>query len=97
MYFTVYTLALDVAKRAERAYGFEFADTSGAKIYLPWPLIKQMEAAYVHVARNMREYELAKIVSLAELDPAAIITLKMSGKCSIRMLIRIFTSPDIFL
>ena len=43
--------------------------------------LKRMEAAYLE--QNRREYELSKTVSLALLDPAALVRLKQTGECFI--------------
>ncbi len=42
--------------------------------------VKQMEAAYLD--RNRREYEITKHLSLAQLDPYALLQLKNTGVCT---------------
>jgi hypothetical protein len=93
VYFTAYQLALDAARKAEGAFGYELA--SDATFIRPgyWDSlhkglmsadallydIKRMEMAYLD--GNAREYELTKHVSLAQLDPAALISLVNTGAC----------------
>src|SRR5205085_2860442 len=45
--------------------------------------IKRMELAYL--AANAREYELTRHISLAQLDPGALMSLKMTGKATIQI------------
>ena len=45
--------------------------------------LKRREAAYLE--QNRREYELSKTVSLALLDPAALVRLKQTGECFITL------------
>ncbi|KAG9054670.1 putative Insecticidal toxin complex protein TccB2 [Serendipita sp. 407] len=98
-YFTAYNLAYDVAKRAERSFMHELADTTGDSLigYGYWDSlksgllaaesllqdIKKMEAAYMD--RNKREFELSKNISLAELDPFALISLRATGQCLVQI------------
>src|SRR6185369_4546416 len=97
VYFKAYKLAFDVAKKAERCFhhelgssdtflGFGYWDslkkglmTADALLYD----IKRMEVAYLD--KNKREYELTKHVSLAQLDPAALVLLKSTGKCTVQV------------
>ncbi|MFZ3495475.1 neuraminidase-like domain-containing protein [Streptomyces sp. 5.8] len=92
-YFQVYQLAYDVAKRTERAFrhelGTEKSDfirfgywdslhkglLSGERLSAD---LHRMEAAYLEA--NARELELTKRVSLAQLDPGALRSLKETGK-----------------
>jgi hypothetical protein len=94
IYFQSYQLAYDVAKRAEAAYRFELGIESsnfvqfgnwdslnqgllaGERLYYN---LKQMEMSYLN--QNKREYELTKHISLALLDPVALIVLKETGEC----------------
>ncbi|CAN5576273.1 hypothetical protein BH09BAC4_BH09BAC4_43430 [soil metagenome] len=95
-YFQSYQLAFDVAKKAERCLRFELglADSSyiqfgywdslkkglltGEKLHQD---IKRMEVAYHE--QNRREYEINKTVSLALLNPIALVTLQQTGECFI--------------
>ena len=45
--------------------------------------LKQMEMAFYE--RNKREYELTKHISLAQLDASALLQLKETGQCFIRL------------
>ncbi len=94
VYFQSYQLAYDMAKRAERAFRHELAveDSSfiefgywdslkkgllaGEKLHYD---VKRLEAAYLDL--NKREYELTKHVSLALMDPAALVRLTQTGEC----------------
>ncbi len=98
VYFQSYQLAYDVAKRAERGYRFELGLTdsnfiqfgywdslrkgllSGEKLAYD---LKRMEAAYLE--QNRREYEMTKHVSLAMLDPMALVKLKETGECFVNL------------
>ncbi len=94
VYFQSYQLAYDVAKRAERCFRYELGLTdssyvqfgywdslkkgllSGEKLYYD---LKRLESAYYE--QNRREYELSKHVSLAQLDPIALLKLRQNGEC----------------
>jgi len=93
VYFQCYQLSYDVAKRAEKAYRFErgtndsfiqfgYWDSlkkgllAGEKLYYD---LKRMDLAYLD--QNRREYELTRHVSLATLDPIALVMLKETGQC----------------
>jgi hypothetical protein len=94
LYFQSYQLAYDVAKRAERCFRYELglSDSnyiqfgywdslnkgllSGEKLYYD---LKRLEMAYYE--QNRREYELTKHISLANLDPAALLLLRQNGEC----------------
>jgi hypothetical protein len=94
LYFQCYQLAYDLAKKAERTYrhelGIETSNfvqygiwdsfrkglLSGERLYLS---LKQMEKAYMD--QNRREYEITKHISIAQLDPLAIIKLREKGIC----------------
>lgn len=98
VYFRSYQLARDVAKRAERAFRFELGvkDSNyiqfgywdnlrkgllaGEKLSLD---LKRMEVAYLD--QNKREYEITKHVSLLSIDPMALIMLRETGRCEIRV------------
>jgi hypothetical protein len=93
-YFQGYQLAFDVAKKAERCLRFELglADSayiqfgywdslkkgllSGEKLHQD---LKRMEVAYHD--QNRREYEISKHVSLALLNPLALLRLQQTGDC----------------
>lgn len=93
VYFKSYQLAHDFAKKAERCYQFELGNSDTFISYGYWDSlkkglqsadalihdIKRMEASYLD--KNKREYEITKHVSLAQLDPLALIRLRASGIC----------------
>jgi len=94
LYKQSYNLAYDMAKKAEKAYKFEMGmgstnfiqygywDNSkqglvaGDKLQLA---LRQLENSYLD--ENLRELELSKSISLARLDPLALIQLRETGKC----------------
>jgi Tc toxin complex TcA C-terminal TcB-binding domain len=97
LYNQCFALAFDVARKAERALQHELGDDSrvflkgsylagregllaGEKLHLD---LKRMEVAYQDL--NQREYELTKHVSLLQLDPAALVALRATGTCEIRL------------
>jgi Tc toxin complex TcA C-terminal TcB-binding domain len=96
IYFQTYQLAYDVAKRAERAYRHELGLRDSNFIQFGyWDSlkkgllageslfhdIKRIEVAYLE--QNKREYEITKHISLAQLDPVALVRLRQTGKCFI--------------
>ena len=98
IYFQSYQLAYDLAKKAERAYGFELGLTDTAFIQFGyWDSLKKgllsgeqlqldlrrMEAAYLD--QNRREYEITKHISLRAIDPASWIKLKLTDECSVTL------------
>jgi hypothetical protein len=96
VYKTSYNLAYDMAKKAEKAYQYELGteltsfiqygywDSSmeglvaGEKLQLA---LRQMEKSYYE--GNRRELELTKHVSLALLNPLALIELRETGRCTV--------------
>lgn len=98
VYFQSYRLAYDLALRTQRAFahelgidnpdfiGFGHWDNlkkgllAGEKLHHD---LKRMEAAYLE--ENRREFELTKHVSLAVLDPLALLHLKEEGRCEIEL------------
>ena len=98
LYFQAYQLAFDVTKRAERAYRYELSvQDSNFILFGYWDGLKKglmagerlghdlkrMEVAFLQAHR--RELEITKHVSLASLDPGALITLKTTGNCSLAL------------
>ena len=96
VYHSAYQLAIDLARRAERCYRYELAiadDTDDFIQFGHWDNrrqgllagerlqhdLRRMEAAYYQ--NHRREYELTKRVSLASLDPVALIALRKTGAC----------------
>jgi peptidoglycan hydrolase-like protein with peptidoglycan-binding domain len=94
VYFQSFQIASDLAKRAERAFRHELgvADTNFVQPGY-WDSLKKgllagerlqyalrrMEAAYLDL--NRREYEITKHISLATLDPLALLMLRETGEC----------------
>ena len=93
VYFRAYKLAHDFAKKAERSYKHELGndDTFISPGYwdsmkkglqsadILFHDIKRMETSYID--KNKREYEITKNISLALLDPLALIRLRTTGIC----------------
>ncbi|WP_052499538.1 neuraminidase-like domain-containing protein [Streptomyces vietnamensis] len=97
-YFQAYQLAYDLAKRAERAFRHELGvedsdyirfgywDTlykgllSGERLSVD---LGRLDAAY-HEA-NAREFELTKRISLAQIDPVALLRLKETGSAYVSL------------
>ncbi len=93
VYFKAYQLAYDVAKKAERCYQHELGSSETFLEFGYWDSlkkglqtaghlyhdIKRMEVGYLD--NNKREYELTKHVSLALLDPLALVRFKATGVC----------------
>lgn len=97
LYGQVFQFAFDVAKKAERALQHELGNPelsylqfgylagkegllAGEKLYLD---IKRMELAYHEL--NQREYELTRHVSLQQVDPLALVQLRTTGRCTVRL------------
>lgn len=98
LFFQVYQLAYQAAKKAEQAYKFERGLTTSNYIQFGhWDSLKKGllsgERLYLDLKRlemayqdqNAREYELTKQISLLHLDPLALIALKTTGKCIISL------------
>ena len=98
-YFDCYKFAFDVAKRAEQTLKYElmrdefdqlnlikfgYWDSgrkgllAGETLYLD---LRRLEMVYLE--QNRREYELTRHVSLARLDPLALLKLKATGACEV--------------
>lgn len=89
-----FNLALDLARKAQRVYRYDLAEPTadfirtnywesnrnglfaGERLALD---LARMEAAYVE--NNRREHELLKRVSLAQIDPGALLQLRYGGSC----------------
>jgi len=97
VYFRAYQLAYDVAKKTERCFQHELGSNTSFLQFGYWDSLKKglmaadhlhhdlkrMEVAYLD--QNKREYELTKHISLAMLDPMALVQLKNTGKCLINL------------
>lgn len=97
LYAQCFQFAFDIARKAERALQHELGSPelsylqfgylagkegllAGERLYLD---IKRMEMAYHE--QNRREYELTKHVSLLQVDPLALIRLRTTGRCTVRL------------
>jgi peptidoglycan hydrolase-like protein with peptidoglycan-binding domain len=98
VYFQAYKLAFDMARRAQRAMQFELGRPDLTFIEFGyWDSLKKgllsgeklgndihrMEVAYFE--QNGRELELTKHVSVAQVDPAALIRLQMTGETDVSL------------
>ncbi len=98
VYFQSYKLAFDMARRAERALQFELGRPDLSFIEFGyWDSLKKgllsgerlandlrrMEVAYLE--QNGRELELTKHVSLAQVDPAALVRLRATGETDVTL------------
>jgi hypothetical protein len=94
LYGQSFQFAFNVARKAERALQQELGDPmlsfiqygdlagkegllAGEKLYAD---IKRMEMAYTEL--NKREYELTKHISLLQINPAALLQFRATGKCT---------------
>jgi hypothetical protein len=97
LYAQCFQLAFDVARKAERALQHELGDPgltflqfgylagkegllAGERLFLD---LKRMELA--HLDLNRREYELTKHVSLLQVNPQALLELRTTGRCTVRL------------
>ncbi len=97
LYGQCFQFAFDIAKKAERALQHELGNPdlsylkfgylsgkegllAGERLYLD---LKRMEMAYYDL--NQREYELTKHVSLLQVNPLALIQLRMTGRCTVEL------------
>lgn len=98
LYFQSYQLAVALAKRAERCYRFERGLTSSSYVSAGgWDnlhkgllagetlqlQLRQLERA--HQEQDRRELEITKHVSLRQLAPMALISLKETGRCEFEL------------
>jgi hypothetical protein len=103
VYFKSYKLAYNLAKRAERCFRFELGVKDSSFISFGyWDSLKKgllaaeqlqydlrrLEIGYLE--QNRREFELTKHVSLALLDPLALVKLRETGRCFIDLPEEIF-------
>ncbi|MFO0699258.1 MAG: neuraminidase-like domain-containing protein [Nitrospira sp.] len=100
IHFQAYQLAYDIARRAEKGYRHELGLDDNEPNFIQFGYwdslkkgllageklsfdIKRMEAAYLE--RNKRELEITKHVSLRQLDPAALMALRVTGECEFEL------------
>jgi hypothetical protein len=94
LHYQAYTLAYDLAKRAEKVFRFERGLATSSFIqYGYWDAthdgllsgermyqgLKQMETAYQE--RRGHDFEISKSISLRQLDPLALLQLRETGSC----------------
>jgi hypothetical protein len=98
LYFQVYQLAFQLAKQAEQAWQFEKGVTTSMIQSNYWDGLHQgllageslqldlqrMEKAYMD--QDQRRMEILKTISLAQLNPKALLTLKQTGTCQFSLL-----------
>jgi len=98
-YFRAYQLALELAMSAQKAFDRELAPARTPQFIKPayWDSLREgllvgeqlavdlarLDAEYMRA--NTRELELTKHVSLALLDPLALIALRLTGECEFRL------------
>jgi hypothetical protein len=98
VYKQSYNLAFEMAKKAEKAYKFEVGNETASFIqYGYWDsskqglvageklqlALRQLEKSYLD--ENVRELELTKSVSLAAVNPLALLTLRETGTCDVSL------------
>ncbi len=94
VYKASYNLAYEMAKQAEKAYQFEYGDTTTSFIqYGYWDSTRegllageqlQLSLNRLHrsyVDKNKRDYEITKHMSLSLINPRALLKLKETGAC----------------
>jgi hypothetical protein len=97
-YFQSYQLAYDMAKRAERCYRFEIGvDDSNIIQFGHWDSLKKglhsgerlqfdlRRLEYAYLDQNRWEFECTKHISLAMLNPLALIALRDHGICTFNL------------
>ena len=97
-HFQSYLLAVDVARRAEDCFRYERVPSDAGFITVEqWDELRaglmagdrlqhdlrRMEKIYLE--KNTREHELTKHVSLAQVDPVALLLLRQSGECFVSL------------
>ena len=97
LYSQAFQFAFDIARKAERALQHELGNPqlnylqfgylagkegllAGEKLYLD---VKRMEMAYHEL--NQHELELTKHVSVLQVDPLALVQLRTTGRCTLRL------------
>ena len=101
LYFQTYQMAYDLAKQAEQCFHFEFPpENAPAPEYVKfgyWDSLKKGLLAgeklqfdlrrleMAHLEQNKREFEITKHVSLRQINPVAILTLRETGNCAFNL------------
>ncbi|MBO3748340.1 hypothetical protein J5X84_19880 [Streptosporangiaceae bacterium NEAU-GS5] len=93
LYFQTYGMAVDTARAAERAYQYERGATDTVITSAHWDtrrkgLLAGQSLAFdldrlgqAYTAQNARRLEITRQISLLELDPIALLTLRTTGSC----------------
>ena len=97
MHFHSYLLAVDVARRAEECFRYErMRPEDGFVSPEQWDDLNALLAGErlqhdlrrmekVYLDQNTREYEITKHISLAQVDPTALILLRQNGECFVSL------------
>src|SRR6266567_2440395 len=98
LYYQAYTLAYDLAKKAEKVFHFERGSTNSNFIQFGYwdPAydgllagerlyigLKQLEAAYQE--KRGHDFEISKSISLRQLNPLALLRLRETGTCEVSL------------
>lgn len=98
VYFQAYQLAFDMAKKAEKCFMQELGITDSKIVQFGyWDSLKKgllsgdklmndlrrLDAEYLN--QNKREFEITKHISLTQIAPLSLITLKETGQCRISL------------
>ena len=98
VYFQAYQLAFDMAKKAEKCYMYELGITDSNIVQFGyWDSLKKgllsgdklmndlhrLDAEYIN--QNKREFEITKHISLSQIAPLSLITLKETGQCTVSL------------
>ncbi|GAA1677258.1 hypothetical protein GCM10009830_25240 [Glycomyces endophyticus] len=98
VYFQAYQIAFDTAMLAQQSYQFELAEPDASFIQFGyWDSLRKgllaperltndlrrMEASYLE--KHKRDLELTKHVSLAQVDPLALLALKLTGQAAVQL------------
>jgi len=98
VHYQSYALAYDVARQAERCYQHELARSDASFVqFASWDSLRKgllagerlgldldrMEVSYLQ--NDKRELELTRNVSLASIDPLALVALRETGSCTFKL------------
>ncbi|PMD49942.1 uncharacterized protein K444DRAFT_622549 [Hyaloscypha bicolor E] len=96
VYYQAFQLAFSMAKKAERCMAFELGDFSASSAFIQYGYWDNLRSGLLaggdlqlaldrlgtaYIDRHMRELELTKSISLAQLDPTALLNLRTAGTC----------------
>jgi hypothetical protein len=102
VYFQTYSLALELARSAQRAYQYEMNTDQSFVNFTYWDSLRkgllageglmlalnQMEKVYIDT--NSRSLEIEKTISLLQLNPIAMLSLVENGECIFELSERLF-------